>query len=235
MAFDFGKIAGNVTSKVTKLGHEASAMTKNVADNVRINGAISEQKKIIEAMYSVIGKKYFEQFGNNPESEFVAEISNIKAAQEKIEALEKQLSEVKGTCPSCGAKLTPGAAFCVSCGAKLTKADSTANEASKDNKTESDENTVQNNTAESADSAAQSEAVNTADSAAQSEAVNTADSAAQGENSNTADTEVNYSEQDNAESQTAASTVVEGKVCPNCNIVYDSNVQFCTKCGTKLN
>ena len=94
MAFDFGKIAGNVTSKVTKLGHEASAMTKNVADNVRINGAISEQKKIIEAMYSVIGKKYFEQFGNNPESEFVAEISNIKAAQEKIEALEKQLSEV---------------------------------------------------------------------------------------------------------------------------------------------
>lgn len=208
MAFDFGKIAGNVTSKVTKLGHEASAMTKNVADNVRINGAISEQKKIIEAMYSVIGKKYFEQFGNNPESEFVAEISNIKAAQEKIEALEKQLSEVKGTCPSCGAKLTPGAAFCVSCGAKLTKTDSTANEASKDNKTESDENTVQNNTA---------------------------DSAAQGENSNTADTEVNYSEQDNAESQTAASTVVEGKVCPNCNIVYDSNVQFCTKCGTKLN
>lgn len=223
MAFDFGKIAGNVTSKVTKLGHEASAMTKNVADNVRINGAISEQKKIIEAMYSVIGKKYFEQFGNNPESEFVAEISNIKAAQEKIEALEKQLSEVKGTCPSCGAKLTPGAAFCVSCGAKLTKTDSTANEASKDNKTESDENTVQNNTADSADSAAQSEAVNTADSAAQ------------GENSNTADTEVNYSEQDNAESQTAASTVVEGKVCPNCNIVYDSNVQFCTKCGTKLN
>lgn len=223
MAFDFGKIAGNVTSKVTKLGHEASAMTKNVADNVRINGAISEQKKIIEAMYCVIGKKYFEQFGNNPESEFVAEISNIKAAQEKIEALEKQLSEVKGTCPSCGAKLTPGAAFCVSCGAKLTKTDSTANEASKDNKTESDENTVQNNTAESADSAAQSEAVNTADSAAQ------------GENSNTADTEVNYSEQDNAESQTAASTVVEGKVCPNCNIVYDSNVQFCTKCGTKLN
>ena len=220
MAFDFGKIAGNVTSKVTKLGHEASAMTKNVADNVRINGAISEQKKIIEAMYSVIGKKYFEQFGNNPESEFVAEISNIKAAQEKIEALEKQLSEVKGTCPSCGAKLTPGAAFCVSCGAKLTKTDSTANEASKDNKTESDENTVQNNTA---------------DSAAQSEAVNTADSAAQSENSNTADTEVNYSEQDNAESQTAASTVVEGKVCPNCNIVYDSNVQFCTKCGTKLN
>ena len=209
MAFDFGKIAGNVTSKVTKLGHEASAMTKNVADNVRINGAISEQKKIIEAMYSVIGKKYFEQFGNNPESEFVAEISNIKAAQEKIEALEKQLSEVKGTCPSCGAK--------------LTKTDSTANEASKDNKTESDENTVQNNTAESADSAAQSEAVNTADSAAQSE------------NSNTADTEVNYSEQDNAESQTTASTVVEGKVCPNCNIVYDSNVQFCTKCGTKLN
>ena len=223
MAFDFGKIAGNVTSKVTKLGHEASAMTKNVADNVRINGAISEQKKIIEAMYSVIGKKYFEQFGNNPESEFVAEISNIKAAQEKIEALEKQLSEVKGTCPSCGAKLTPGAAFCVSCGAKLTKTDSTANEASKDNKTESDENTVQNNTADSADSAAQSEAVNTADSAAQNE------------NSNTADTEVNYSEQDNAESQTAASNVVEGKVCPNCNIVYDSNVQFCTKCGTKLN
>ena len=223
MAFDFGKIAGNVTSKVTKLGHEASAMTKNVADNVRINGAISEQKKIIEAMYSVIGKKHFEQFGNNPESEFVSEISNIKAAQEKIEALEKQLSEVKGICPSCGAKLTPGAAFCVSCGAKLAKTDSTANEASKDNKTESDENTVQNNTADSADSAAQSEAVNTADSAAQSE------------NSNTADTEVNYSEQDNAESQTAASTVVEGKVCPNCNIVYDSNVQFCTKCGTKLN
>lgn len=223
MAFDFGKIAGNVTSKVTKLGHEASAMTKNVADNVRINGAISEQKKIIEAMYSVIGKKYFEQFGNNPESEFVSEISNIKAAQEKIEALEKQLSEVKGICPSCGAKLTPGAAFCVSCGAKLAKTDSTANEASKDNKTESDENTVQNNTADSADSAAQSEAVNTADSAAQNE------------NSNTADTEVNYSEQDNAESQTAASNVVEGKVCPNCNIVYDSNVQFCTKCGTKLN
>lgn len=111
MAFDFGKIAGNVTSKVTKLGHEASAMTKNVADNVRINGAISEQKKIIEAMYSVIGKKYFEQFGNNPESEFVSEISNIKAAQEKIEALEKQLSEVKGICPSCGAKLTPGSSI----------------------------------------------------------------------------------------------------------------------------
>ena len=81
----------------------------------------------------------------------------------------------------------------------------------------------------------QSEAANTADSAAQSEAVNTADSAVQSETSNSADSEVNYSEQNNAGSQTAASTTVEGKVCPNCNIVYDSNVQFCTKCGTKLN
>lgn len=112
MAFDFGKIAGNVTSKVTKLGHEASAMTKNVADNVRINGAISEQKKIIEAMYSVIGKKYFEQFGNNPESEFVSEISNIKAAQENDRSNWKNSSQkLKVYVPSCGAKLTPGAAF----------------------------------------------------------------------------------------------------------------------------
>lgn len=120
MAFDFGKMANKVSDKVTKLGQEATATAKNVTENVKINSAISEQKKIIESMYMLIGRKYYEQNSKNPDEAFVSEVSNITAAMQTITELEKKLSEIKGTCPNCNAKITPGAAFCTSCGTKLT-------------------------------------------------------------------------------------------------------------------
>ena len=121
MAFDFGKMANKVTDKMTKLGQEASTMTKNVTENVKINSAISEQKKVIESMYTLIGRKYYQKYSMNPESDFDAEVSNIRSAIGKINDLERKLSEVKGSCPSCGAKITSGALFCTSCGAKLSE------------------------------------------------------------------------------------------------------------------
>lgn len=121
MAFDFGKMANKVTDKMTKLGQEASTMTKNVTENVKINSAISEQKKVIESMYTLIGRKYYQKYSMTPESDFDAEVSNIRSAIGKINDLERKLSEVKGSCPSCGAKITSGALFCTSCGAKLSE------------------------------------------------------------------------------------------------------------------
>ena len=48
-------------------------------------------------------------------------MERIREAQSRIEALRRELEEVKGMgkCPYCGAQVEAGKAFCGSCGARL--------------------------------------------------------------------------------------------------------------------
>ena len=54
---------------------------------------------------------------------FGDQIDLIAQAQGRIEALRRELDEVKGLgkCPYCGAAVEAGKAFCGNCGAKLTQ------------------------------------------------------------------------------------------------------------------
>lgn len=130
MAFDFNNFANSVTKSVTKLGQEASSVTKNVTGTVKYNGIISDQKKIIEATYVELGKKYFNKFANSEDCEFKEEIDRINAAFKQIEFCEQQQKEMVinnaaagSVCTKCGAKLNPNASFCTKCGNKIEKND----------------------------------------------------------------------------------------------------------------
>lgn len=132
MAFDFNNLANSVSKSVSKIGQEASNVTKNVTGTVKYNSIISDQRKIIQATYADIGKKYYEKHCKEENSEYSEEISRIKAAFDQIEYCERQQMELKGEafCKNCGAKLKQGASFCVMCGAKtqLNNASDTNNQ-----------------------------------------------------------------------------------------------------------
>lgn len=59
--------------------------------NVRINGELEEQKKV----FIEIGRLYFDQHRNDPEDYFVPLFDELKAMDEKIEALRVELYEAK--------------------------------------------------------------------------------------------------------------------------------------------
>lgn len=61
--------------------------------NVRINGELEEQKKV----FVEIGRLYFDQHRNDPEDYFVPLFDELKAMDEKIEALRTELYEAKAS------------------------------------------------------------------------------------------------------------------------------------------
>lgn len=95
--------------------------TKELTRIARINAAISDERKTIEAAYTEIGRRYVENLSAEHRDLFGDQLDLIVAAQERMGALNRELEEVKGLgkCPNCGAPVEAGKAFCSSCGARL--------------------------------------------------------------------------------------------------------------------
>lgn len=85
---DLGKKLSDASQDVMQKG-------KEMADTAKFNSQIHDEEKKITAVYSKIGKKYFEVFENAPSEEFKAFIDEIHAAQAKIAEIQEKLNALK--------------------------------------------------------------------------------------------------------------------------------------------
>jgi len=85
---DLGKKLSDASQDVMQKG-------KEMADTAKFNSQIHDEEKKISAVYSKIGKKYFEVFENAPSEEFKAFIDEIHAAQAKIAEIQEKLNALK--------------------------------------------------------------------------------------------------------------------------------------------
>lgn len=108
---------------ISETSATAVSKTKELARIAQLNGAISDEEKIITAAHTEIGRRYMENLAGERPDLFGDQIDLIAQAQGRIEALRRELDEVKGLgkCPYCGAAVEAGKAFCGNCGAKLTQ------------------------------------------------------------------------------------------------------------------
>lgn len=85
---DLGKKLSDASQDVMQKG-------KEMADTAKFNAQIHDEEKKITAVYSKIGKKYFEVFENAPSEDFKAFIEEIHAAQAKIAEIQEKLNALK--------------------------------------------------------------------------------------------------------------------------------------------
>ena len=85
---DLGKKLSDASQDVMQKG-------KEMADTAKFNAQIHDEEKKISAVYSKIGKKYFEVFENAPSEDFKAFIDEIHAAQAKIAEIQEKLNTLK--------------------------------------------------------------------------------------------------------------------------------------------
>ena len=110
-----------IGKKISQTSQGMVQKTKDTAESMKLNGAIAEEEKRIQALYLEIGKMYFELHADSYESALEAQVLGIKEANEKIEAYHEQIKRLKGIvrCAVCGGEVPYGAPFCSSCGSKM--------------------------------------------------------------------------------------------------------------------
>ena len=108
--------------KISKTGQGAIQKTKEFAEITRLNSSITELEKGIVAIYTEIGRSYFQKYAQAfPDEEFAVLFNRIEESMRQIEANKKQIRILKGvvSCPNCGMDIDANAAFCKSCGVRL--------------------------------------------------------------------------------------------------------------------
>lgn len=88
----FSKVEETITTK----GQAAVDKAKQVAEIASLRSQIGTCEDMLKRNYMEIGRIYYENFGDMPESLFEKQCRNIKNAQHGIEELEKQIREIKG-------------------------------------------------------------------------------------------------------------------------------------------
>ena len=110
-----------IGKKISQTSQGMVQKTKDTAETMRLNGAISDEEKRIQNLYLEIGKAYFELHADDCEEALKELVLGIKEAQTKIEDYQEQVKRLKGIvrCAVCGGEVPYGAPFCSSCGSKM--------------------------------------------------------------------------------------------------------------------
>lgn len=115
-------------SKVSNFGKKISNKTKEISQKAKIYSETNSLGNVVKAeegkinnQYRIIGKLYFEKFGENPDEAFTEAVDIIKSSMEKIEETNKEITKIKSrfNCPNCGYAFKNDALFCSKCGTKL--------------------------------------------------------------------------------------------------------------------
>lgn len=118
MAFldDLGK-------RISKTGQSAIQKTKDMAEVAKYNSMISEEEKSINNNYYQIGKLYISLHSTECEDDFKGMIDSIRSSENKIAEYREQIKLIRGVvrCEKCGSEVSINSAFCNSCGAPMPK------------------------------------------------------------------------------------------------------------------
>ena len=121
MVFEgFGKKLGDAAQSIGKKSSE-------IVETTKLNMAINSENDEIRKSWLEIGKRYFEEFGGNPEigEAYRADCETIRKSLERIRWLELKVLEVNGktVCTGCGEEIDATLAFCSKCGTKVALPD----------------------------------------------------------------------------------------------------------------
>ncbi len=111
----------DLSKKLSSAKQDMAQNTQNYSNISKLNRTITEDEKKIEALYSQIGKTYYELNASAAAEKFAEPVAAITAALAAIENCKEQIKAIKGVanCPNCGAEVPYTSAFCNSCGTKM--------------------------------------------------------------------------------------------------------------------
>jgi hypothetical protein len=100
---------------------EISKKTKDMAENVKLNSALSDKEKLAVKQYEQLGRMYYASIIDNVPDEYASIVNSIKATEASIADTKHQINALKGIvyCPNCKAECPANSAFCLNCGTSI--------------------------------------------------------------------------------------------------------------------
>lgn len=108
----------NLGRKITSAGQGVAQQTKNFAEVTKLNGAISDREKKMNALFMEIGRIYYAQHKEDMDCDQQQKVAQIRDMEAEIAQLQEQIKQVRGytKCAVCGNDVPNGAKFCNACG-----------------------------------------------------------------------------------------------------------------------
>lgn len=113
----FEKIGNTISAKTREISQKAKAFSETSS----LNNIIKAEQHKIDTNYKMMGKLYFEKYGDCPADEFSESVSAVRVSLKKISETKEQIEKIRkrNCCPNCGTAFKPDAVFCSKCGAKI--------------------------------------------------------------------------------------------------------------------
>lgn len=105
--------------KISDASQGVVQKTKDTAETLKLNSAISDEEKKIKTLFTALGEAYFASHADNCEEQPLKNlIGQISDSKQKISDLQEQVKRLKGVvkCPYCGGEINYGSTFCNFCG-----------------------------------------------------------------------------------------------------------------------
>lgn len=105
--------------KISDVSQGVVQKTKDTAETLKLNSAISDEEKKIKSLFAALGEAYFASHAADCEEQPLKDIiCQISDSKQKTADLEEQVKRLKGVvkCPYCGGEINYGSTFCNFCG-----------------------------------------------------------------------------------------------------------------------
>ncbi len=114
-------VAGKFGESVERGAKTVSNNSKKFAEKTKVKREISEIETAINNDYITLGKALYEKIANEPDSEYVDTVNDIREKNSKLDELKAALFslEDKMFCTNCGAQIKKDQLFCDKCGTKV--------------------------------------------------------------------------------------------------------------------
>lgn len=112
-----------ISRKISQTGQEAYSKTKDLADVVKFNSAVSDEEKNLSKYYESLGRMYYSNsIGQSVPEIYTELIKGISESLKKISEYQECIKSLKGIkkCKNCGDDVPSDASFCIKCGSKVT-------------------------------------------------------------------------------------------------------------------
>ena len=109
----------NIGNAISQAGQNVVQKTKDTAEVVRLNGAIADEERRIQTLYTEIGKRYCELHTEDCDSALAESVLAVNEATAKIAQYRDQVMTLRGMiyCPACHGEMPAIAPTCPHCGA----------------------------------------------------------------------------------------------------------------------
>lgn len=113
----FEKIGNTITSK----GREITQKARAFSETSSLNNIIKAEQHKIDTNYKMMGKLYFEKYGDCASEEFAESVSAVRASMKKISETQEQITKIRkrNCCTECGTPFKSDSVFCSKCGARI--------------------------------------------------------------------------------------------------------------------